>query len=600
MMKTLTAFAFAYVIGSFAAVAQTTQPFDGRPWHVSTGNLSVTFIQGSPIGAFPRANNSEAPPSVESQIAWREKGLVSNEDYVAWGAVESEKGKWNWGQHDAVERTMHKAGLQYVVYDWVHFPPVWLRGTNDCTLMRCVEHGKETNYLSIFDPRTIEWYDHFYKDLHAHFGDRIDGVYACILGPYGEGNYPLRVPDWVDMGHCHEGYWCGDPHAIAAFAAAMKSKYATIDALNRAWGATYGSFDEVRAPARLSEEKFKPTPDAFKTAQERRQWLDFITWYHQAIIDFAEQSVKTVLKYYPREKVRLKPGGTAGGINPIAWGTYSPGYAKMAGPYKIVLQPADCQGAVFADKWLGTAYKFYGVTLSTEPASSLDRKAFVRRMFSDISCGASQLFTYEFEQHVPEIQKYVSLYTGVAGETAIAVYCPTTLYRLNGDLRPTIRAAVPLRGLCEFDVLDELLIGDGALTAERYKTLLVFQGDVVDQPVLDRWDAFVRGGGRIIVVGDVVIRNVDGAEWKPATPVLRVAAVAKEGEWLKQLAPQLAGVRGCDGVTDGLWACRRGREVLLYNGSAAAIKRTSAGQEITVEPNSIERVELTAGEGGIK
>ena len=40
--------------------------------------------------------------------------------------------------------------------------------------------------------------------------------------------------------------------------------------------------------------------------QDKRRWLDFITWYHQALIDFAEQSIRTVLKYYPKEKVRTK------------------------------------------------------------------------------------------------------------------------------------------------------------------------------------------------------------------------------------------------------------------------------------------------------
>jgi len=126
-----------------------------------------------------------------------------------------------------MEKTLHQAGLKYVVYDWVHFPPVWLRdGMKDKrTLMQCLEHKKEANYLSIFDPRTIEWYDHFYKNLHEHFGNRIDDVYACILGPYGEGNYPLMVPDWVNMGHCHEGYWCGDSYALQAFQIAMKKKY---------------------------------------------------------------------------------------------------------------------------------------------------------------------------------------------------------------------------------------------------------------------------------------------------------------------------------------------------------------------------------------
>jgi hypothetical protein len=38
----------------------------------------------------------------------------------------------------------------------------------------------------------------------------------------------------------------------------------------------------------------------------------------------------------------------------------------------------------------------------------------------------------------------------------------------SGNLEPTIQAAYPLRDLCDFDVLDELLIADGALTTNRY------------------------------------------------------------------------------------------------------------------------------------
>src|SRR4051812_25506034 len=103
------------------------KPFDGRPWNVSTGNVSVNFIQASPIGAHPREGMIEAPPSLESQAAWRRDGLVANEDYVAGGAVERTRGKWEWAQHDAMERRMHGGGLKYVIYDGVHFPPVWLR-----------------------------------------------------------------------------------------------------------------------------------------------------------------------------------------------------------------------------------------------------------------------------------------------------------------------------------------------------------------------------------------------------------------------------------------------------------------------------------------
>jgi beta-galactosidase GanA len=306
-----------------SSLAQTNQVFDGLPWNISSGNLSVTYIQASPIGAFPRPDYLEAPPSVDSQKRLKALGLVANEDYIAWGAVEREPGQWFWKQHDAVEQTLHQAGLKYVVYDWVQFPPIWLQDQQKerRTLMRCLEHGQEANYLSIFDPRTIQWYDHFYGQLHEHFGTRIDNVYACILGPYGEGNYPLMVPDWVKMGHCHEGYWCGDASALKAFQSAMKKRYSTIAKLNRSWSANYRSFDEVRPPRELADPAFKPSPAAFSTAQDKRRWLDFIVWYHQALIDFAEQSIKTLLKYYPAEKVRTKPGGNATGRNPLAWGT---------------------------------------------------------------------------------------------------------------------------------------------------------------------------------------------------------------------------------------------------------------------------------------
>jgi hypothetical protein len=547
---------------SFLHAAEPIDHFGGRQWNISTGNLSVTYIQHSPIGAHPLPDYYEPLPTLDSQKIMKGHGLIANEDYIAWGAVEREAGKWDWSQHDKTCELMHQAGLKYVVYDWVHFPPMWLRDDpKQCTLMKCLEHNQNTNYLSIFDPRTIQWYDHFYKSLHEHFGEKIDNVYACILGPYGEGNYPLLVPDWVNIGHCHEGYWCGDEFAIKAFRAAMQGKYGSIDALNAAWQTTLANFDAVTPPAEITE-KFKPAPDAFNTPGNRQRWIDFISWYHQAIIDFADQSIQTVMKYFPKEKIRTKPGGNAGGVNPIAWGTYCPGYAKMAGKYGIPLQPADCQGAVFGDKWVGTAYQFYHVPLGTEPAGGLDSKHFVRRMFSDASCGASQLFTYEFEQHVGDIQKYVHLYEGRGGDTEIAVYCPTTLYRLGGDLKPTIQSCDQLRDLCEFDVLDELLITDGALTPAKYKALIIFQGDFVEQPILDKLSAYVAGGGRLMLANQN-IKNLAGAVWPGVNPNASVQVLS--ANWLAELQSSLAGLKGYEGALDGVWTCRRDDQVILYN-----------------------------------
>jgi hypothetical protein len=574
-----------FVCASGFAIA-AEPPFDGRPWNVSTGNLSVGFIRTSPIGADPRPNYIEPPPTVEAMVKMKSDGLIAYEDYVAWGAVEREPGKWQWEQHEKVADAVKKAGLDYVVYVWAHFPPVWLRergSGSELTLMKSLNTDKECNFFSIFDPKTIEHYDHFYKNLAQHMGSRIDAVYACILGPYGEGNYPLYVPDWVNVGPSHEGYWAGDTFALIAFRDAMKAKYGgDLSALNKAWGMSHATWDDVTPPKEIGE-PFKPNPVSMETAENRRRWLDFLTWYHQALIDFADKTVQVTLKYFPKEKVRTKPGGNAGGVNPIAWGTYSPGFAKMAGKYGIAMQPADCHCAYFGDKWIGTSYQFYGVPLATEPASLLDSKAFTRRMFSDASSGASQHFTYEFERHAENIRKYIHLYTGKPGDTEIAALCPTTLYRLGGDLGPTIRGGATLRDLAEYDVLDELLITDGALT-DKYKVLIVMQPDFVEDAVLAKIEAWTKGGGTLVLLGDKSLKAIGGEPRLTGDGVVRVGKV-------EALADVLAKRKGFDGKLDGLMTCRRGNQVFIFNGNDKAtpitIDLAGATADIVVEPHTI-------------
>src|SRR4030095_13576468 len=74
-----------------SCLAQSNQPFCGGPWHISTGNLSVSFIQASPVGAFPRPDILEPPSGIDSQVRLRNLGLVAHEDYIAWGAIERER-----------------------------------------------------------------------------------------------------------------------------------------------------------------------------------------------------------------------------------------------------------------------------------------------------------------------------------------------------------------------------------------------------------------------------------------------------------------------------------------------------------------------------
>jgi hypothetical protein len=259
----------------------------------------------------------------------------------------------------------------------------------------------------------------------------------------------------------------------------------------------------------------------------------------------------------------------------------------MAKGYGIVIQPADCQGAVFGDKWMGTAYQFYGVTESTEPATALDQKSFVRRVFSDASAGAKQFFTYEFEQHVPDIHKYIHLITGKPGETEVAVYCPTTLYRLGANLGYTIQASNEMRDICEYDVLDEALITDGALTPQRYKALVIYQAEVVDSPVLGKFADFKRAGGRLIVVGSTSIKDVAGKKWDGSAKIERIDPPNGAKKWLPALAKSLMGLKGVDGKLDGVWTTRRGKQVFAFNSGSKPATAEIDGQSVPIAPYSI-------------
>src|SRR3954464_15939209 len=101
--------------GSNAGAVAQVPPFDGRPWNLSTGNLSVGFVQGSPVGAFPKPNFFEAPPGGVSLVRLKNQGLVANEEYIAWGAVEREPCARDWRQHDAIEPASNRAGSKHFV-----------------------------------------------------------------------------------------------------------------------------------------------------------------------------------------------------------------------------------------------------------------------------------------------------------------------------------------------------------------------------------------------------------------------------------------------------------------------------------------------------
>ena len=97
-----------------------------------------------------------------------------------------------------------------------------------------------------------------------------------------------------------------------------------------------------------------------------------------------------------------------------------------------------------------------------------------------------------------------------------AVYFPTTSHRrtLNGAKYWGNMPArfwdgcSALRPCRDYDVVDDLLVADGALAS--YKWLLIFEADIIEQATLEAVDAWIRQGGIAIVAATPMMETVEG------------------------------------------------------------------------------------------
>src|SRR5262249_56029035 len=95
--------------------------------------------------------------------------------------------------------------------------------------------------------------------------------------------------------HTHDGYWAGDPLAVASFQQAMQAKYGTIAALNAAWGATLTAFTDVRPFL----------PERGSLAARR----DFVDWYTGSMLDYARFWLATAREFMPDVELQIRTAG---------------------------------------------------------------------------------------------------------------------------------------------------------------------------------------------------------------------------------------------------------------------------------------------------
>ena len=121
----------------------------------------------------------------------------------------------------------------------------------DTRFATCLEHGKASEFLSVFSPKTVEAYDRVFAQLKARsrdadrrLADRLADATTArrIIRPAP----PARA---FPVAHTHIGWWAGEPEARQHFLRWVETKYGSVERLNAAWGTQFTRF-RIRLSAR--------------------------------------------------------------------------------------------------------------------------------------------------------------------------------------------------------------------------------------------------------------------------------------------------------------------------------------------------------------
>lgn len=631
MLIALALLALRSCAGDALTIGPTKIPF-------YTGNLSVTrFMMEMGTSKGPQGPHDWA--SREHIVQLKRISCFADCDYQSWAVAEPEKGEWDFGVYTKNADALRAAGLKYIVFAWVHFPPKWFLESKDFIPYVCAEHGEKLMQLSPWAPTVWDVYRRFYKAQHQAMGDKIDWIRIATPSDYGEIGYPAAMTSWlVPQKHAHAGYWCGGPYARADFRAEMRRKFRSLGNLNRRWGTGFQAWEDVALPdlvderaARVARESSKPT--------DRRRWLDFIEWYYDVWVRFTPKLAEVVREFYPETPMIVSVGYAS---ECTAYGNDYTAIPKMAKHTGLALQtPGNVP--YYALKRVSTACHHYGCPYYTEPPGDVPPDAEIARVFSDVSNGVQVYFEYpnNLDRARAKLRVYKDHMTGMRSVVDLAIFNASIEQRLNGSGAGFPMDAYLLgehgRERFDYDVVDEHLIRDGALSP--YRVLVYVQGRVTEEFSLKKIAQWVRSGGTLVTcdLGDVETVDGDKTIWrslvKPDGPdarrvgkglVIRLPAKPYERDKLIEgvvraayhLSEHGGGFRNApliDDAADGLAATLFPDRILLFNGGDKEITKHVrlrpedwAGRErkpermefdVTVGPHSIEAIMLSEQSG---
>ena len=444
-------------------------------------------------------------------------GFNCVESYVTWQTVEDAgEGQWDWSRWDRQVEVLKQAGLKWaplIVCGPAYSLPKWFRESSRSVPYVCLEHGEPSKIQSLWDPQFRYWIERFIKAFAERYRDSgmLQLVRLGVTGIYGETLYPSGPTNgWTfsstGLFHNHQGWWAGDPLAIKSFRENMQRRYGEIDALNRAWGTRYGSFEEV---ATILPSK----------APSRRARLDFVNWYLDCMTELSGFWDATVRKYFPDTPIYQSLGGAG---EPVLGADFS-AQARAAAPSRVRLRVTN-EGSNYAANFAITrevvsAARAFGLDYGLEPASHVSAEGNVARIYNATASGAIHLFCYagnvlQSQASLENFRRYVPYLQRRSPEIQAALFLPKTSWQLDEQcLSRVLQAARFLRERMDFEMLDRTTMQTPL--AQRMKVIAVPEAPYAEPAEIETLQRWVAAGGILVArstATGLLLRTPEGSD----------------------------------------------------------------------------------------
>ncbi len=453
------------------------------------GNLGAKAIQ-----ARARGRPLEREPLYDALARWADRGATSVEDYVGWNVVEPAEGEVDVSFHLEHLEAARRANLSYSIYPWLHAAPAWAWEKGLLEAARCVEHDVAGPTPSIFAPSTLAAFERFYDLLTRELGDGVARVTIAVPNDYGEVGYPTGMGQWVleeepIRSHVHRGFWCGDPHARAAFRSFVLDEHGDAATADRRYGTSFGRDDAIAPP-----------PNPADPAWTDRFRDEFVPWYRGALLGFVDRLVAAAASRFPRATHAVKCGY---GGELAAYGQDYAGVARLAKRRGLELWSTHGTLPVLFHKRLQTLCRAFEVPYVTEGVTERSAEQVRERLFEDASDGAAAFFEFHdtldaFEDEFAEHARHLR---GEPPEVDVALLFRTTMQdrRPDQSLPPRLLAlSEPLRDLIDYAVVDEPLLTEPA-ALDPYSVLALPDPGPVRTATLDAIAGFCERGGLLVL-----------------------------------------------------------------------------------------------------